>query len=627
MASDPKKHPPAESATKVDPALVEWPPRSIVEETVTYTSPAQVAPVIEGYEILDEAGCGGMGIVYRARHVASGRLVAIKVIRKDRLVHEESVQRFRREAKAAARLTHPNIVLVYDYDHHGDVHFLVMEFVDGVTLQILVDQGGPLPIAQACDFVRQVAAGLQHAHEQALVHRDIKPANLIVTRAGPPGVPLVKILDMGVARLYRMNGSLVDSLTTLTQDGAVIGTADYIGPEQLENPHDADIRADLYSLGCTFYFLLTGQVPFPGGTLIQKLDRQRWQTPAAVNQLRPEVPAGLVAVVRKLMAKSPEERYQTPKNLLADLDQLARAGEIAAAAPPRVIRESRRLEGHASAVTAVAIAPDGKTILSGGKDRTLRLWDAESGKEIRSVTLPQEVNAVAFAPEPDRVLSASGVSVRVWDMVGGKEVGRFGGHTDAVRCLALVPHDPRVVSGGDDRTLRVWDLHSGREILRFGRHSGGVTCVAVSAGGLVLSGGLDQTLRLWDLRSGEEIRRFAVPKGHVLSAAFSPDGRLALSGHFDTVLRLWEIASGRELRRLAGHKQMVTAGVFAPDGRHALSASRDRTVRLWDLDSGCEAGCCEGHTQGVNCLAWSPATPLAASGGRDTTLRLWPMPG
>jgi serine/threonine protein kinase len=622
MADDPKKRATAESATQA-----EVPPQAAAGETIAHPGPTHALPVIEGYQILSEAGRGGMGIVYRARQLSTGRLVAVKVIRKDRLIHEESVQRFRREAKAAARLAHPNIVLVYDYDHHGDMHYLVMEFVDGVTLQALVDQDGPLPVTHACDFMRQVASGLDHAHEQALVHRDIKPANLIVTRTGPAGTPLVKILDMGVARLYRMNGSLVDSLTTLTQAGAVIGTADYVGPEQLENPHDADIRADLYSLGCTFYFLLTGQVPFPGGTLIQKLDRQRWQTPAAVNQLRPEVPAGLVAVIRKLMAKTPAERYQTPKELLADLDELARTGEVASVSRHELILESQRLEGHGAGVTAVAFSADGKYLLSGGRDRTLRLWEAASGKELRTLSLPQEVNAVAFAPESDRVLSANGVSVRTWDVSSGKEIGRFSGHTDAVRCLALVPQDHRAVSGGDDRTVRVWDVQSGREILRFGRHTNAVTCVAVSAAALVLSGGRDQTLRLWDLRNGEEIRRFAVPKGHVLSVAFSPDGRLALSGHFDTVLRLWEVPSGRELRRFQGHKQMVTAGVFSPNGRHALSASQDRTVRLWDLDSGCEAGCCEGHTQGVTSLAWSPSAPLAVSGGQDKSLRLWPMPG
>src|SRR5262249_54787288 len=161
------------------------------------------------------------------------------------------------------------------------------------------------PVASACEYVRQAALGLQHALEQALVHRDIKPTNLMVTRpdVNRPGAPsLLKILDMGVARLYQLSQTPEESITTLTQDGSVIGTPDYIAPEQLENPHGADIRADLYSLGCTFYYLLTGQVPFPGGTLIQKLDRQRWETPADVNQFRPEIPSGVVVVVRKLMA-------------------------------------------------------------------------------------------------------------------------------------------------------------------------------------------------------------------------------------------------------------------------------------------------------------------------------------
>src|SRR5207245_2106185 len=169
----------------------------------------------------------------------------------------------------------------------------------------LVDQYGPVPAGPACDYVRQVALGLEHAREQALVHRDIKPANLMVTAVRPPAGKgpawpfqgaLLKILDMGVARLYQLADSPEELLSTLTQDGAMLGTPDYIAPEQLEDAHRADIRADLYSLGCTFHFLLTGQVPFPGGTLIQKLDKQRWAAPPAVDQLRRDVRSGLAAV-------------------------------------------------------------------------------------------------------------------------------------------------------------------------------------------------------------------------------------------------------------------------------------------------------------------------------------------
>jgi tRNA A-37 threonylcarbamoyl transferase component Bud32 len=591
----------------------------------------QPRPAIPGLEILGELGRGGMGIVYKARDLARGRLVAVKVIRKDRLQHAEAVGRFRREAQAAARVAHPNVVRVYESDQAGDHHFLVMEYVDGVTLQRVLEGEVLPPVARVCDWMRQVAQGLAHIAEQGLVHRDIKPANLMLTKAHglqPAGLPpeLIKILDLGVAKLYQLADSPVESLTTLTHDGAVIGTADFIAPEQLENPRGADIRADLYSLGCTFYALLTGQVPFPGGTLIQKLDRQRYTTPPAVDQLRPDVPAAVVNVVRKLMAKKPTDRYASPAEVVTALEQLARSGHVSAPARPAPRREARRLTGHREAVWAVALSPGGHRVLAGGKDRTVRLWDLGTGRELR--TFPeqaQEVRAVAFAPDGRRALSASGAGLRLWDAETGEELARWSGHNDAVKAVAFTPDGTRVVSGGDDRTVRVWDVQSGRELQRFARHSGGVTGVAVSPdGAAVLSSGRDQTLWLWSLRNGQEIRRFAVPRGLVLSVAFSPDGTQAVSGHFDTLARLWEVDSGRELRRLQGHRQMVSAVAFTPSGGRVLSASQDQTLRLWDLESGCELCVFEGHAGGVTCVA--VAGRYAVSGSIDKTLRVWELP-
>jgi hypothetical protein len=588
------------------------------------------APAVAGYEILGVLGRGGMGIVYKARQLERDRVVALKVIRKERLAHPEVVRRFRREAQAAARLSHPNIVSVYESDQFGDTHYLAMEYVAGVTLQRLVEQSGPLPVAEACDFVRQTALGLQHAAEQSLVHRDVKPGNLMAVV--PPGGPLwsrpvIKLLDMGVARLYQPRDLTEESLSTLTRDGSVLGTPDYVAPEQLEDPHKADIRADLYSLGCTFYFLLSGRVPFPGGTLVQKLDRQRWETPPSVDQLRPEVPPAVAAVVRRLMAKHPDDRYRSPGDLAEALDQLARTGVLPRGHQPAPLREARCFRPEAGPVVGVAFLPGGRTIVSAAADRQLRLWDVESGEErSRFGETPYAVGCLAVVPGSGQILVGQGAGVRLYDPESGREVVRLVGHTDAVRSLGVDAAGALALSGGDDGAVRLWGLAAGRVVLRLIGHRAGVAGVALSADGrLALSGGRDQTLRLWDAGNGRELSQFAVPRGPVLGVAFTPDDRCALSCHFDTTVRLWDVETGRELRRFSGHKQMVAGVAVLPGGRVA-SAGHDRTLRVWDPESGAEVLCCQGHAGAVTAVAAADGGRLL-SGGTDGTLRLWLLPG
>ena len=225
------------------------------------------------------------------------RPVALKVIRGDLLGNAAMVERFRREVKAAARLaSHPNIVAAYDAEQAGETHMLVMEFVEGTDLAELVERRGPLPVGEACEYARQAALGLQHAFEDGMVHRDIKPQNLMRTTRGQ-----VKILDFGLARF----ASEVATQAGMTAEGMVLGSADYIAPEQIDDPHAADIRADIYSLGCTLYFLLAGRPPFPDGSLIQKLLAHSEKTPRPLAEIRADVPPELARVVERMMAKDP----------------------------------------------------------------------------------------------------------------------------------------------------------------------------------------------------------------------------------------------------------------------------------------------------------------------------------
>jgi serine/threonine protein kinase len=276
--------------------------------------------VLGPYVLLDVLGEGGMGHVYRAKHRTLGRTVALKVIRKERLGSRQAVQRFEREARAAARLAHPHIVTVYDSGEIDGRYFLAMEYVEGVDLARLVKERGPLPAGPACAYVRQAALGLQHAHERGLIHRDIKPHNLLLTRDGQT----VKILDMGLARIAATDGEA--SELSLTQEGTVMGTPEYLAPEQARNARGVDSRADIYSLGCTLYFLLTGRPPFRGESLTETLLLHQMEEATPVEHLAANTPPAVAGVVRKMMAKDPKDRYQTA-NAVAEALALAFRGQ------------------------------------------------------------------------------------------------------------------------------------------------------------------------------------------------------------------------------------------------------------------------------------------------------------
>jgi len=355
------------------------------------------------YKVLEKLGAGGMAQVFLCEHKLMRRRVAIKVLPVVKANDPSSLERFYREARAVAAVDHPNIVRAYDIDQEENLHFLVMEYVDGTNLQDLVKKFGPLNVVRSCHYIYGAAVGLQHAHEIGLVHRDIKPGNILIDRAG-----VVKILDMGLARFFHDE----EDILTKKYDENVLGTADYLAPEQALDSHTVDIRADIYSLGATFYFLLTGSAPFPEGTVPQKLIWHQNRAPRPVKSLRADLPDELVAVVERMMAKDPKKRYQTPAEVMATL-----APWVATPIPPPSDKEMPQVSPAAGGTTRAPVtmiggrlggSPDAPTVIAPGTVGSL---------------------APAAAPTPDPI-GVPTPGPAVWESLGSETQTLSLGDTD-----------------------------------------------------------------------------------------------------------------------------------------------------------------------------------------------------
>lgn len=258
------------------------------------------------YKLLGHLGTGGMSSVYLGEHTITAQKRALKVLPRKKVDDKSYFDRFYREGRAAASLNDPNVVRIYDICGEGNTHYMVMEYVQGKDLYEVVNDGGPLDYDMALDVTVQAAKGLQHAHDMKLVHRDVKPANLLVTENGT-----VKILDLGLALLTEDEESL-----TVLHNERVMGTADYLAPEQAVNSHEVDHRADIYGLGCTLYFLLTGHPPFPKGSLAQRIAMHQTQEPVDITEDRPDCPPQIVALCQRMMKKSADERFQSCNDVI-----------------------------------------------------------------------------------------------------------------------------------------------------------------------------------------------------------------------------------------------------------------------------------------------------------------------
>lgn len=550
--------------------------------------------VANKYKVLDHLGVGGMGQVYLAEHLLMKRQVALKVMPTHLLKEATAVERFIREARALAALDHPNIVRAHDLERLGGLYMLAMEYVDGPNLNDLVADHGPRPVAQAAHYLAQAAQGLQHAHEMGWVHRDIKPANLLVDAAG-----VVRVLDLGLAFLF---GDDSGSPTRRYDEGQVLGTADYLAPEQAIDSHAVDIRADIYSLGATLYYLLTGRPPFEASTVAQKLLCHQMKQPTPVRELRPEVPEGLDAVLTKMMAKKPDERYQTPADVAAALLPFA---EGADPIPPAQNGRSlpRRSPEQSLASTLSARARSSVTMLrvdvaaAKRRDRSMKvaiggaalviilgiggaLWFAMGGPKRPEPVAKTALPAPKAAPKTGRRLAIQPAGERLL----------IDAHSGAAECVRILGDGTRLITCGGDAAVRVWDLFTGQPIKQLDGHSEMVRCVALFANDsrLILSASRDSTVRLWDVETGSEVRRFEGHTQQVWWVDAAPDGKRMLSCGQDKTIRLWDVKTGFEIRQLLGHTDQVTGVAFLPNGKRAVSCSMDRTVRLWDVQTGAE---------------------------------------
>lgn len=337
------------------------------------------------YKLLDHIGTGGMSSVYLAEHMLMRQQRAIKVLPKSRVGDSSYLDRFIREARATAALEHKNVVRAYDIDNVGDQHFLVMEFVPGKDLQTIITDEGALDYERAADYIAQAAAGLSYSHGEGLIHRDVKPANLLVDPSG-----VVKILDLGLALFSEdENASL-----TLLHNENVLGTADYLAPEQAINSHEVDPRADIYGLGCTFYFTLTGHAPFNEGTLAQRIARHQSQMPPDIRNDRPECPRELVDICVKMIQKEADDRYQTCGEIADVLQQW-----LANQTPESKLREKSSAASLGVAVQHAAASVGGSNEI-GESLPPMALPDDDAESAVGNSSATPFVAEVQIVPKP-----------------------------------------------------------------------------------------------------------------------------------------------------------------------------------------------------------------------------------
>jgi serine/threonine protein kinase len=594
-------------------------PRGLARELLrrNWLTPYQVNQLVQGrgaelilgpYLLLERLGEGGAGQVFKARHRKLGRVVAVKVLRNELLTDAEVVGRFYREIEVLSQFDHPNIVHAYDAGPVIATHFLAMEFVEGTDLGKLVKQGGPLPVQQACEYIRQAAGGLAHAHERGLVHRDIKPHNLIMSvRDG-----LIKVADLGLARLPRTtNTELTAALSgvkgtgTLTPENAgMMGTADYLAPEQALDFHKADIRADIYSLGCAFYYLLTGQPPFPGATLAEKLVKHQQAPPPPLEQFRKDLPSGLSLVISKMLAKRPEQRYQTPADVATALGHFCQPQGANLMPMPD---KKRKLYLAGTAVAILLIVAFLVFFRSPPTSPAQVAW-----KPLRIA-----FDKAALA----RFKNAKEVDWLRQDII--KFRMDYPGTPEALQAAEWMTELPSPFDRLEAKTIPADLRYPGQPkelVAVWGKKGAGeISAIAISPNGKFVAASIKDHIQVWDAGTGKELTTWA---GGFGSPAFSPDGSILAATGPNSSIRLWGTAGWKQQASLQGHARYIYSIAFSPDGKTLASGGEPGVVKLWDIEAKRERAALEGHGPNIS-LAFSPDGGTLAVVSYNKPIMFW----
>lgn len=616
------------------------------------------------FQIARVIGRGGMGIVLEAFDPHLHRNVAIKVLNPQYQANEIARQRFCREGRAAAAISHEHVVPMYHVAkaHEGEVAYLVMQLIEGDTLESRLRDGRPLAPNEVAQISMQIAAGLSAAHKRDMVHRDIKPANIMIESE----TNRVKLTDFGLARA-------ADDVK-LTKTGMVTGTPLYMSPEQTLG-ETADEQSDLFSLGAVMYEMATGVAPFQAPSAIGVMQNIMHATPDSPQKVNAGIPRPLSDLIMSLLEKKPEDRPESASSVATALASIVneygpmsplQIPTVAAKEVKKLSGSYRRLERRWVMAAWTAAAVGLLSLITAG----FLMSSGDTGDDFPSVVLPDNpgtVWSVDFAPDGKQLAAAvEDGSVRIWDIDHQQLLKSFNAHRGIVWMVSYHPTRPLLMSSGDDGMIKMWDANH-FELVKEWKAANGVRSAAFSPNGeQIVAGDGEGTIHIYDLKSGEQVVSKNQP-GAILGIDYSSDGRLiasvgsdkvvrvfdaetldernTLAGHDGPIygvkfasqgpllasvgwnknVRVWNTETGEEVMNLVGSEGDTWGVSFCSDGTHLVTGEQGGAARVWDLSTGKVVTTLRGHASAVHNISLDPTAHRIATSSRDGTIRVWDM--